>query len=86
MTEIDLSNNLIEGWPMNLLQQLPALTTLNATDNPLTCAPEGRKAGLLIPAEQFASTLECAVSLVRLMLNPGTLCVYASCPLISLAS
>ena len=64
ITEIDLSNNMIEGWPMNMLSELPALTALNATDNPLTCAPEGRTSGLLIPAEQFDSTPECEVSLV----------------------
>lgn len=58
---------------MNMLSQLPALTTLNATDNPLACAPENRTAGLLIPAAQFDSTPECAVSLVRFMLNPDTL-------------
>jgi len=57
---------------MNMLSQLPALTTLDATGNPLACAPENLPAGLLIPAAQFNSTSECAVSLVRLMLNPET--------------
>jgi hypothetical protein len=73
ITEIDLSNNHIEGWPMNMLSQLPALTTLDATDNPLACVPENRSAGLLIPSAQFDSIPECAVSLVRLMLHPETL-------------
>ena len=81
VTEIDLSNNLVVGWPMNMLQELPALTILNATDNPLTCAPEGRTPGLLIPTEQFDSTPECGFSMVRLMLASACGFTSSSCTL-----